>query len=284
MDVIRITGDDDSTISDLTDVVSLDPALTGRLLRLVNSSLFGVTREIASLERATVMLGFKTVALITLGFSLADDLEGGNGFPLEDYWRRSLTAAVGGRMLAKKVTGVDPDEAFLGGLLSFVGRLTISRCLPGEYQPILDSANGWPPLGVEARQLGFDSAQVGAGLMERWELPSRIVHVVALAQPGSSIPETIEVVSPDLVDVVRGAVELAGVLAGGADDEGHLLDSMQHRLRHLGVSETELLGFMDHVLNDVEETSRAFDLSIGTGLQAEAMLSQAKEQFELLRS
>ena len=104
LDVLRLSQDEDVTLDAMATCLSRDPALSAKLLKLANSSLFGFGKEVTTLQRATMMLGMKTVKLMALSFSLAGSLPRkgrSGGFDYGEYWRRSLVCAVSARSLAK---------------------------------------------------------------------------------------------------------------------------------------------------------------------------------------
>ena len=95
MEVLRMTQVEDVSAADIALVVQQDPALTGKILKVVNSSLFGMPREISSVQQAMVVLGLRTVKVMVLSFSLVDSMntKTAGGLDLESFWRRSLTAS-----------------------------------------------------------------------------------------------------------------------------------------------------------------------------------------------
>jgi diguanylate cyclase (GGDEF)-like protein len=187
VEVLSLTQNEECTLDQLVRVIERDPALTAKLLRLSNSSLFKVGQDVSTLKRATVVLGMKTVRLMSLSFSLASSLpRGGEGFDFPGYWRRSLVAAVAGRSLALLVGSRHADEAFLCGLLSHIGQLALARCMTGEYGGVVELAAGrWPTLELEERVLGYSSADVAEVLLRDWHLPELIrVPAAYLHRPG----------------------------------------------------------------------------------------------------
>ena len=134
----------------------------------------------------------KTVQLMSLSFSLvaAVPRTGACGaFDYARYWRRSLVRAVSARALAGAAALPAQDEAFLAGLLAEIGQVVLARSLAAEYQPVLHEAargeRGWPEGALERRRLGFDHLDVGAALLESWQLP----RVLPLALRHAGGPE-----------------------------------------------------------------------------------------------
>ncbi len=177
VEVLRLTRDEDSTLDDLARTISMDPALAAKLLKLSNSSLYNLGAEVTTLQRATMVLGLKSVKLMSLSFSLASALpsEGQGSFGYDEYWRRSIVGAVAGRAIATLTNQPTSDEAFLCGLLLNVGQLVMASCLTEVYENVLSAAGeSWPSVELENATVGFDSRTVAGVLLEAWSLPSLI--------------------------------------------------------------------------------------------------------------
>jgi len=199
MEVLRLAEDPNAEFEDYAAAIGRDPALAVRILKLANSSIYGVSREVSSLCEATSLLGLRSVRLMALGFSLVGALptEGGAAsFRHEDYWRRSLLHAVAGRELAAHADRSLADEAFLVGLLSHLGQLVLAHALPETYEAVLAEAPGWPDAALERRVLGFDHHAVADHVLGRWGIPDTLrIPVVrgtragAGADPGAGCDE-----------------------------------------------------------------------------------------------
>jgi two-component system cell cycle response regulator len=157
--VLKLTQADEVSISEIARVIQQDPALTARVLRIVNSSLFGMSRKVSSLQQAMVVLGLRTVKVMVLSFSLVDTMRSRTvgGFDFSGYWRRSLTTAVASKLIAEEVRRALVDEAFIGGLLCDLGMLAAVQCARELYMPILQRYDA----GTEPVQMprGHDASQ-----------------------------------------------------------------------------------------------------------------------------
>jgi diguanylate cyclase (GGDEF)-like protein len=206
VEVLRLTEDPDCTLDDLVQVIQTDPALAAKLLKLSNSSLFSVGQEVTTLKRATMVLGLKTVKLMSLSFSLASNLpHAGSDFDFRMYWQRSLVAAVAGRAFAEAAGSRLGDEAFLCGLLSNIGQLVMSQGLSELYAPVLERAGArWPTVQLEDRVLGFSSADVANALLANWSLPPLVRVPVAYMYRFNQLP-------PDVGQEVRRLTQMMAV-------------------------------------------------------------------------
>jgi HD-like signal output (HDOD) protein len=118
MKVVELTSEPKVNAAALRDCVEKDPALTAKILRVVNSSMFGLSRHVNDLNQAVALLGTKPLKLLVLGFSLPDELSSGvEAEVLGQYWRHTLIKAVAARQISEQLFGVPGDDAYLGGLL-----------------------------------------------------------------------------------------------------------------------------------------------------------------------
>jgi HD-like signal output (HDOD) protein len=208
MEVLKLTENPKTDAGLLKKCIENDPALTARLLRIVNSSLFGLPREVSDLSQALALLGIKPLKLLVLGFSLPDALFAGlAGDVLERYWQQSLCKAVAAREIATVFWRTAGDEAFIAGLLQDLGLLVLVQDAGTAFVDLWRRVqqSHVDLLQAERRVLGFDHAELSAQLLETWQLPPRIVRAVA----GRSVSGTSTGQPAEPLDAV---VHLAGLV------------------------------------------------------------------------
>ena len=181
--VLELTAKPQVDVRALKECLEHDPALVAKILRVVNSSLFGASRKITDLNQALALLGVKPLKLLVLGFSLPKELWSGvEAQVLARYWRRSLVKAVAAREFSERLWLVPGDEAFIAGLLQDVGMLVLIQDLGESYTHFLDRVQGERGnlASLEATTLGFDHAVLSARLLAHWGLPEELVRAVGL--------------------------------------------------------------------------------------------------------
>jgi len=179
--LISLMGDDRTSATDLDRVIRNDQALSARVLKQANSSMYGRSRGVASLADAVVLLGHGCLTDLVLGASLDDALGGVSllpGFGVA-AWDHSIDCAASARALARLTGAVDPDTAFVAGLMHDIGLLVIARAAPAELAVILASRPR-DPLAAERLALGVNHPQVGQRLLEQWNLPAYLSEAVRL--------------------------------------------------------------------------------------------------------
>lgn len=192
MRVVELTQDQKVSMRALAETIQNDQALTAKILKTVNSSLFGLRQKCSSINQAIIMLGMSAVKTLALGFSLVSAIkDSAKDFDLSDHWRRSLFTAVAAKNIAAKAGIGNQEEAFLGGLLQDVGVIALLQTLGAEYTKVIASAGNdhrlVAKLELDAFQL--QHPDLGAMLAQRWKLPDALVipikyHERPTAAPG----------------------------------------------------------------------------------------------------
>ncbi len=178
-DLLAEMNKDDPSPKRVSDLISQDPSLTTRVLRLSNSAVFRVSRKIGSAEEAVAMLGMTHVRSLVMAAALGSSFKNVPGVNLPQFWRYSLRVAD----ISKSLAGVlrqNESNAFTAGLIHAIGDLIMHIAMPDLVAP-LDM--GTPPLDLNRAQaemsvFGYTYAQVGAGMAEKWQFPTTIVSAL----------------------------------------------------------------------------------------------------------
>lgn len=180
--VITLANDPQTQMTQIADLVSLDPGLATKMLKVANSPLYGSRRKAETVRQAVNLLGTHGAISIALSFSLATYIsdQPTASFDASHFLRRSILSAIACRALGAGM-GLDHlDDLFLAGLLQDVGILALNTMLATEYAPILMRAAGDHEalLAEERRELHAGHDEVGAWLLERWKLPEHLARAV----------------------------------------------------------------------------------------------------------
>ena len=162
------------------DLISRDPALTTRVLRLSNSAFFRVSRKIGSADEAVALLGLTHVRSLVMAAALGSSFKNVPGIDLKQFWRYSLRSAEIARSLAG-LLHQNEGNAFTAGLIHGIGILIMHIAMPDEIGPV---DMGTPPLDLqrasaEMAAFGYSYAEVGAGMVEKWQFPPEMVSALA---------------------------------------------------------------------------------------------------------
>lgn len=181
--VMQVAQDPRSSAADLAIVVSADPGLSARILRMANSAAYRRSRDITSVQDALVMLGFVLARNVAISGAIAgayapDCLNA--LFRIDAFWRHSIAVAFRASELAGKSRRIDVPSAFTAGILHNMGRLAMFYADPAALDQAVAQAmaadSALEP--VEERLIGYDHAAVGGILAEKWNLPPDVIDAI----------------------------------------------------------------------------------------------------------
>jgi len=183
--VLEICNNPNTSPADLNHVISLDPVLVGRVLKLINSAYYGLGQTITNLARAIIMLGINTVKNLALSTAVMEHMtskKASTGLDMEGFWRHSLCVGVSAKLLARK-RGIDPkmtEEYFTAGLLHDLGKIPLNAVLKKEYLLTISDAdrNKKPLFQAEEDTLGLNHCGAGAMICEAWKLEGAVGDAV----------------------------------------------------------------------------------------------------------
>jgi len=181
--VMAMSADMNCSPKDLVKVIERDPVMTMKILKLVNSAFFALSRHVASVQHALVYLGMNTVKNLAVSIATVDTLPRQSipELPMSAFLTHSLATASVAQRLAKEVLKIrDASDYFVAGLLHDFGKAVLIQFEPTTYARVLQQARDeqLPLSQVEMEQLGLTSAEVGAMLAESWQLPAELVDCI----------------------------------------------------------------------------------------------------------
>ncbi|MBI5891037.1 MAG: HDOD domain-containing protein [Nitrosomonadales bacterium] len=157
--------------------IEIDQGLSARVLRVANSSFYGLSREVGSIRDAVTVLGFDTIRslVVSAGFTHAFPATADGLFDRHAYWMRSIRVATYTEALTQCLGGMR-KFSFTSGLFHDVGQLVLSVCIPEKFAEVLaqQKASGVNLIEVEHAMLGFDHGEIGAEMVKRWNFPPQI--------------------------------------------------------------------------------------------------------------
>ncbi|MBX3329850.1 MAG: HDOD domain-containing protein [Nitrospira sp.] len=206
--VREVVDNPDSTMDDLADVLKLDPAISARLLRIVNSPLYEFPKQIDTVTRAVNIVGMQAindlVTATTVGRTFA-------GMPIQlmdvpKFWRKSVLCALLAGKIAKSCGINDSERFFIEGLLRDIGHFVLYQTIPQRAQSALIEAGYLETSLAEVEQsnIGCDFAEVGAELIRSWGMPVQIEQAIRCQLSPNDAGEFI---------IHASIVHLAGVIA-----------------------------------------------------------------------
>ena len=256
--ISEIVNDPNSSMRQVETVMEVDPVLSSTVLKVVNSSFYGMAQEISALRLALVILGIKEIKNLVLSlsiFRLFSESHLNGNFNLRDFWQHSATTGQIAKSLSQKLNLQFAGEEFVGGLIHDIGKLVMLKCLPEEYQSCHRQSHmeKIPLHQVELETFGFHHGQVGGWLANRWHLPKKLEAAITYHIEPQSTPDYHQLV---------GIVSLSSSLAQAA---GMQTDSVFEAFFIQDHPATQLL--LDYTLGlDTIDWER-FTMELGTDVQ-----------------
>jgi len=267
--VLTVANDPDSSMEDVCEVIRVDASLTARVLRIVNSSYYGFSREIGTVTQAAVILGTNELVGLALGSTALRALkERGKEHALESaLWSHAAFCGVAARVVAAEIRYRLTGLAFVAGLLHDAGKLILLDLCADEFPEA--TVHGTDPLAsvsidTEQELFGADHAQIGAAITRKWDLPSEITEAVAAHHRPERAPDS----CTQLTDTVNVANHLAWRVAGRGDlaDESRVSETTMIRLQgqRPDFDETFLMKLSSDLERELEHSERLMAL-LGEG-------------------
>lgn len=166
----------------IADIISKDAAICTRLLKLVNSSFFGLPHRIGSLSQAVSLIGSKQLSTITLGISVTHSFLGisSDMVDMRSFWKHSVACGLFSRLIAFHAHVRNSEQCFVAGLLHDIGRLVMLHASP-ELSALALYASNWKGLeghAAEMRYWGFSHDQLAGRLFRKWKFPPILEQAV----------------------------------------------------------------------------------------------------------
>jgi len=184
--VLEVCNAPNTSPNDLNRVISLDPVLTGQVLKLINSAYYSLPNQITSLARAIIMLGLNTVKNLALSTAIIGTIgkrESFKSLPMDEFWAHSISVGVTAKALAaaRGVPVSEREEYFVAGMLHDLGKIPLNACFSEDYAQALRLAELEQGALVKAEHmiLDFDHGRAGRMIGEKWQLSATLIDALA---------------------------------------------------------------------------------------------------------
>jgi len=177
LQLLEAVQKENPNIGEIGKILATDPPLSAKVLKIVNSAFYSLPTRITSVNHAIMMLGINSVKNLTLSFSLVNNFKSSRSKTFEHslFWKDSLIGAIAVKLIGEKIikSFSDSDDIFFMGLLQNIGLLTLSLCMPRQYDLVMveSDKNGTSVHEVEGQILGFNHMEIGEYLIKLWGLP-----------------------------------------------------------------------------------------------------------------
>jgi putative nucleotidyltransferase with HDIG domain len=218
--MMDLVGEENTSVRDLQKVISADPALTARILKMANSVFYSFDQKVSTLSHALVILGFRTVQSMGIAASSRTlFMKKGTQFGLKErlLWEHSIGVAMGCRQLSRLAGYPHEETAFVAGLLHDIGKAILNQVVPKKYAQIVEQVynDGRTTAEIEREVLGFDHTHVGALIAQKWNFSWEMVETIAYhhspeAETSGSALSAILAISNDICKRMGVGIENVG--------------------------------------------------------------------------
>lgn len=259
--LLHASRDPNGSTREMVELIKHDPALTIKVLRLCNSSYYGLPRKINSIQEALVYIGTDTLVNFVLAGCLSSfyqQAQGGYGLEKGELWRHSVGCAIA----SQRIAGERPEDsaglAFTAGLIHDVGKIILNAHVGKEIDRILELVKlERITFGEgERRVLGFSHAEAGAQLARHWNLPEPLIETIAFHQE----PER-AVVAPRLVSQVHLGNILCLSFGIGVGADGLAYSFHPRALEETGLDVSDLFRLSLDIHDDYKKAEELIGLA-----------------------
>lgn len=256
--LLKVVADRHSAAKDLAEVISMDQALTAKVLKLVNSAFFGFSEKITTVSRSVVILGFHTIKSFALGisvFEVANKMKGkAGGLDAAVLWEHSIAVAAGARVIARLIRYRSAEEeAFIAGLLHDIGKIIFNQYVPEDFSQAIEMAGreGIPLIEAEQRVLGVSHESIGKFLGEQWKLPYPLREAISLHHNPPLNNENFNPEILKLICIVNLSNSLCKVRHIGFSGDGYISKTDEAVLKWLNIKEGVIERFFLEIDNEL---------------------------------
>jgi len=282
--IVNLALNDSSSAQDIADVITIDPALTAKVIRVVNSPFYGFRKEITTLSQAVALLGMKAIRTLSLCVSIVNAFPSGSSdkFDYTGFWERSFAAAIACRLIAKKLKLDFDEEAFICGLTQNIGSLVLGSFYPEKAGRIIRKQyeQGVDPVSLELKTWGIDHTKVGYEVFNHWKMPAIFSETILYHHEPEKVSGRNSMVEK-LARIVLVSDLVSQVLY--EKEKGATLGRCKEEFRSLlGFSDNDIDLIMEQVSHETQTVAEEFDLKVDRPADYAEVLQSANRMLEII--
>ncbi|MCK4802988.1 MAG: HDOD domain-containing protein [Spirochaetes bacterium] len=256
--ILEVTKNPQTTAKDLNKVISLDPVLVGKVLKLINSAYYGLQNKVTSLVTAIIMLGMNTIKNLALSTAVLGNMKRKSSFKslnIDGFWRHSIAVGVLSKLIAEKigVPATRREEYFIGGLLHDIGKIPLNELFEESYMKVIRTADLKKAmlLDMEREIIGITHTEVGKMIAVKWNLTEETLEcLLRHHDPNMSSEQNYK-----LVASVYAANIYCNENQIGFSGSRHTKSIEEHILTSIGITEEYLDGLFETISTELEKAA-----------------------------
>ena len=256
--IIEVSKNPQSTAKDLNRVISLDPVLVGKVLKLINSAYYGLQNKVTSLVTAIIMLGMNTIKNLALSTAVLGNMKKDTSFKalnIDGFWRHSIGVGVLSKLIASKIgiPATKKEEYFIGGLLHDIGKIPLNELFEESYMKAIRAADMKKAMlaDMEKEFIGITHTEVGKMIAEKWNLMDETFECVLHHHDPNMASEK----NYKLVTAVHIADIYCNMNQVGFSGSRHTDPIGEHLLDSIGINEAFLEELFDSMSSELDKAS-----------------------------
>ncbi len=284
--LIMLTGQEDTTLTDIADLISKDMALSAKILKVSNSAFYSFPQQISSINQAVSILGTNAVRSLVLSFTFLSIKGGGKdkaSFDFEQFWERSLAGAVAAKLILEQIPGADTEEIFLSSLLRNIGQLIFATTLPDLYNQVLARLaedEETRESMVEEEFIGDQHSSIGYAVAEHWGFPKTLILPIRYHHKPDEYTDGDKEAARS-INAIYLADLLIQILYSNNPEEYHKQFRSEAKKR-LGLKVLAINKILKQVHSLVDQTAEYFGLKMQPTKSIEEILQEANLKLSLL--
>ncbi|NOX20102.1 MAG: HDOD domain-containing protein [Nitrospirae bacterium] len=231
--ILSLIDSEDTSLKKIGEFISQDQSISARVLKIVNSPIYGFPGRISSVHQALMLIGLSAVKGMLLGISIFDMMQQS----MVGLWEHSIGTAIASRVISIKADIKNPEDVSIAGLIHDIGKVALSMCYPNQYKEALKRASekGLYIIEAESEVFGITHAQAGRWLTEKWNFPKELIDAVSYHHTPSSSGQYRRTTS--IVMLAENIIKMMGFGFSG-DPYVHNMD--ESILKEIGIVEDDL--------------------------------------------
>ncbi|TKJ41245.1 hypothetical protein CEE37_06150 [candidate division LCP-89 bacterium B3_LCP] len=182
--IMQLMRDPEVSMKDIAEIIESDPAISMKILKLINSTFYGLSKQVDSIQQSIVLLGSSTIKNVVISISIFKVLntgKPGTGFNRKAFWQHSIGCGLIARYISNQLGWEKNEDGFIAGVTHDIGKVILDRFFPEQLVSVMEHIknNGSSFYEAETITLGTSHSEIGSLLAENWKLPEKLVHVIA---------------------------------------------------------------------------------------------------------
>ncbi len=282
--LVSLASREDTTLTDIANLVSKDISLSTKILKVSNSAFYSFPQQIGSITQAVSILGTNAVLSLVLSFSFLK-IKNGNresAFDFKKFWEKSLASAVASKLVLERVKGSNTEEIFISGLLQNLGELILARTFPEKYNEVITRAleKDCKTRDVEKEIFGTDHCFLGYEVAKKWGFPPSLLLPILYHHAPEGYTEKDAKVKQTTYAVYLSDL-LMGILYSDTPDVFYKKFKKDAK-KLLSLSNEQIDEILSEVHSQVDQAASYFGLKIKNIKSIEAILQEANIRLSIL--